>query len=329
MATCHPPLMLESLRKQHPTHSVPSDSSGSVTVDIGNPGRSLSAENHRKPVMVRTLRSKLGVSWRRLATTSRTRWPPVIRLVPHGCYWTPIRGYDGHLSSKYCWRCCGTFILHSVVIPAALEVIRSGTSPADCSSAVKHIPIVLVQEAHEGPNARDLSSVFMSNGRDVTPWHSILESRPNDSQGREVQGTVRRPTACLCHFDYCQHDLGCKSRNFQQRCVAAWLMRSASSISGHSLLLEEEPVTHVSLPNFQEDVSMLSNSLENLGRSRRVIRQRNTCKLCCESPNSQFRFEHLAAETGVMATCHLLDIAEQVAGNPSDTQSAFRQLWKK
>ena len=81
-------------------------------------------------------------------------------------------------------------------------------------------------------------------------------------------------------------------------------MRSASSISGHSLLLEEEPVTHDSLPNFQEDVSMLRHSLENLGRSRRVVRQRNTCKLCCESLNSQFRDEHLAAETGVMATCH-------------------------
>ena len=69
MATCHPPLMLETLRKHHPTHSVPSDSSGSNSVDIGNPGRSLSAENHRKPVRVRTLRTKLGVSWRRLATS--------------------------------------------------------------------------------------------------------------------------------------------------------------------------------------------------------------------------------------------------------------------
>ena len=30
-----------------------------------------------------------------------------------------------------------------------------------------------------------------------------------------------------------------------------------------------------------------------------------------------------------MVTCHLLSIAEQVAGNSSDTQSAFRQLWQK
>ena len=48
-----------------------------------------------------------------------------------------------------------------------------------------------------------------------------------------------------------------------------------------------------------------------------------------ESLNTQDRAEHLTAETGVMATCHLLGIAEQVAGNPSDTQSAFRQLWEK
>ena len=27
--------------------------------------------------------------------------------------------------------------------------------------------------------------------------------------------------------------------------------------------------------------------------------------------------------------CHLLGVAEQVAGNPSDTESAFRQLWEK
>ena len=65
-----------------------------------------------------------------------------------------------------------------------------------------------------------------------------------------------------------------------------------------------------------------------------LLRQRNTSTLrwpleACESLNTQDRAEHLTAETGVMATCHLLGIAEQVSGNPSDTQSAFRQLWKK
>ena len=49
----------------------------------------------------------------------------------------------------------------------------------------------------------------------------------------------------------------------------------------------------------------------------------------CKSLNTQDRAEHLTAETGVMATCHLLGIAEQVSGDPSDTQSAIRQLWEK
>ena len=67
--------------------------------------------------------------------------------------------------------------------------------------------------------------------------------------------------------------------------------------------------------------------VENLAA---LHRQRNTSAWCwpleaCESLNTQ----HLTAETGVMATCHLFGIAEQVAGNPSDTQSAFRQLWEK
>ena len=78
--------------------------------------------------------------------------------------------------------------------------------------------------------------------------------------------TKQVPRVC-CHLDYGQHDLGCKSHNFQRRCVAAWLMSSASSISSH-LLLEEEPSHTVSLTNYQEDVSMLRESLENLGRSR-------------------------------------------------------------
>ena len=51
-------------------------------------------------------------------------------------------------------------------------------------------------------------------------------------------------------------------------------------------------------------------------------------------PNTQDRAEHLTAETGhpfedVMATFPPTGFAEQVAGNSSDTQSAFRQLWRK
>ena len=65
-----------------------------------------------------------------------------------------------------------------------------------------------------------------------------------------------------------------------------------------------------------------------------LLRQRNTSTLCwlseaCESLNTQVRAEHLTAETGhpfeeVIATCHPPGIAEQVARNSSDTQSAFR-----
>ena len=55
---------------------------------------------------VRTLKTKLGVSWRRLATTSRTRWPPVIRL-----------GIAGEASETVC-------------LPTALEEISGETSPA-------------------------------------------------------------------------------------------------------------------------------------------------------------------------------------------------------
>ena len=48
---------------------------------------------------------------------------------------------------------------------------------------------------------------------------------------------------------------------------AACLVRSASSISSHSLL--EEELSHTfSLPNYQEDVSLFREILENLGHSR-------------------------------------------------------------
>ena len=47
--------------------------------------------------------------------------------------------------------------------------------------------------------------------------------------------------------------------------VAAWLMRSVSSVNLHSLL-EEDPSHTVSLSNYQEDESTLRESLENLGR---------------------------------------------------------------
>ena len=47
-------------------------------------------------------------------------------------------------------------------VPAALEDIRCGTSPAECSSAEKRIRIVLALEAHEGPNAQEKAERLMT-----------------------------------------------------------------------------------------------------------------------------------------------------------------------
>ena len=157
---------------------------------------------------------------------------------------------------------------------------------------------------------RDLSSVFMSNGRDVTPWHSILESRPVGSQGREVQGTVRRPTACLCHLDYCQHDLGCKSRNFQQRCVAlppgsCVQLRLRFQISRRTCLCLAIPL------------KILAALGGSFGRETRV-----NCVATAWTLNSETSMRQRL----VTATCHLLGIAEQVAHSAA---VSFGQLWKK
>ena len=112
--------------------------------------------------------------------------------------------------------------------------------------------------------------------------------------------TKHDPRVC-CHHDYGQHDLGCKSRNFQRRCVAAGLMRSASSISLHSLL-EEEPVTHVVvLPKF-------SGGRGNGQRTpfmilAALLRQRDACTLVLavdarKGPSTQDRAERLVPATG-------------------------------
>ena len=49
-----------------------------------------------------------------------------------------------------------------MVVPSALEERRCGTSPAECSSAEKRIRIVLVLEAHEGPNAQEKAEFLMA-----------------------------------------------------------------------------------------------------------------------------------------------------------------------
>ena len=60
------------------------------------------------------------------------------------------------------------------------------------------------------------------------------------------------------HLHYDQHDLGCKSRNFERR----WRLAPAFCSP------EEDPVAHlVGLPNFQEDEAMFREARENLRRS--------------------------------------------------------------
>ena len=68
------------------------------------------------------------------------------------------------------------------------------------------------------------------------------------------------------------------------------------------------------------------------------LRQKNVhivlAKEAREGPNAEDKAERLMAATGnhledMMADRHPLGIAGDVAGKSSDTQSAFRQLWKK
>ena len=107
-------------------------------------------------------------------------------------------------------------------------------------------------------------------------------------------------------------------------------MRSASSISSHSLLEEELSrfqITRRTSPCFEKFLKILAA----------LVRQRNTSTLCwpveaCESLNTQDRAVHLTAETGqlfeeMMVTYHSLGIAGKVAGKSSKTQWALRQLW--
>ena len=68
----------------------------------------------------------------------------------------------------------------------------------------------------------------------------------------------------------------------------------------------------------------LKEPFENLAA---LVQQKNKGEVH-EGPNTQDRAEHLTAETGhhlegVIATCHLLGISEQGAGNSSNTQCSF------
>ena len=80
-------------------------------------------------------------------------------------------------------------------------------------------------------------------------------------------------------------------------------MRSASSISSHSLLEEVLSLT-VLLPNFQEVESMFRETLENLSRSRSAEKH-DRIGLATEDregANTQDKAERLIAET-----CHHLE----------------------
>ena len=67
---------------------------------------------------------------------------------------------------------------------------------------------------------RDLSSVFMTNGRADTPWHSVLES----CRFRVPAFDQRQHDLCgYCHLYVNQNDLDFKSRSLFQR----WCWRLA------------------------------------------------------------------------------------------------------
>ena len=90
-------------------------------------------------------------------------------------------------------------------------------------------------------------------------------------------------------------------------------------------MLEEDPVAHFgTLPNCQEDETKFRETLGDIGRSPATEKHMRIV----------LAMERLVAATGhlfeeMMATYHSLGIAGMVAGKSSNTQWAFRQLWKK
>ena len=116
MVTCHPPDMLEMLRKHHPTHRVHSDSSGrnkvwnftsSVFVTLGDADTPYHPQFFRVPARdswkswllsfgTQTLAYCVGhENLRGTVHTGHSR-------ASHGGNWPPPRGRDGHLPSTWC-----------------------------------------------------------------------------------------------------------------------------------------------------------------------------------------------------------------------------------
>ena len=119
----------------------------------------------------------------------------------HGGVWPPIRGYDGHLSStKYCLRCCGTVILHPVVVPSALV---GRLVPDVCSSSVSKSVTETLRQRGDCRSFRISSSttLFIGNSdryrgvflamevpqiqfMDSVPWRYSLVEVPQFLRGR-------------------------------------------------------------------------------------------------------------------------------------------------
>ena len=119
------------------------------------------------------------------------------------------------------------------------------------------------------------------------------------------------------------------------RGVGAWRLHSASSINWHSF---EEDLSHTlsCLPIFRRTRLRSENPLKILAA---LFRQRDACTLVLavsvrNGPNTQDRAGRLVAATGhlfehVMTTYPPPGIAGEVAETSSNTQCAFRLLWKK
>ena len=107
-------------------------------------------------------------------------------------------------------------------------------------------------------------------------------------------------------------------------------------INWHGLLEEDLVANFVVLPNYHEDEAMLRDTLKNLGRSpspEKQVRIGLTTE-AREGPKTQDKAERLLVATGhvfedVMADCHPLGIAGQVAGKSSNAQWASQQFWRK
>ena len=160
---------------------------------------------------------------------------------------------------------------------------------------------------------RDLSSVFMTNGRADTPWHSVLES----CRFRVPAFDQRQYDLCgYCHLYVINMTWIFKSRSLFPAVVLALgvclLLRRSIGIRRSRKTL----VTHiVLLPNYQEDEATLRETPDDLvhSPSADILLATDTF----ENRNTQDKGSCLQRNK---ATYHPPGIPDQWA---------FRQLWKK